>query len=404
MSVQIVRSAAMLLVAIAVAWAPLSAQPGLNAKPHPSHSNATPSLDGDSISIWVGRMLMIGFRGLSLEESDHLARDISTYHLGGVILFDVDVPTGSQRRNIDHPDQVRSLIRSIREISPHPMMVAVDQEGGRVVRLKERRGFVQAPSAAGIAALPSDSIRILYGRQSKALADLGFNVNFAPVVDVNLQPDNPVIGRLGRSYSGDPDVVATVAAIHLDELRKVGVHGVIKHFPGHGSSDTDSHLGMTDVSRTWSEVELIPYRTLLGSVLDDASRKSSASGSSPAVHAVMTAHVFLDRYDPNRPATLSPLIVDGLLRGEIGFDGVVFSDDMQMGAIREHYTMEEAILMALDAGVDVLVFGNNSVYDPQAVPTAHAIIMDALRSGRLSEERIRRSILRIDSMLGNMAY
>lgn len=339
------------------------------------------AVSDDSLDAWIGRMLMLGFRGMSLEESDHLVRDLREYQAGGVILFDYDVPNREPVRNIEDAQQVRRLTRQIRETARPGVLIAVDQEGGRVARLKETRGFERGPSAQEVGQAGLDTARAVYRRQATQLADLGFNVNFAPVVDVNLNPDNPVIGSIGRSYSADPGQVAAFAQTALEAFHDRGVMGVIKHFPGHGSSRQDSHLGLTDVTPYWDRAELEPFRTLI---------------STGSARAVMSAHVMHREIDPDAPATLSAAFLTGMLRRDMGFDGILFSDDMQMGAIREEFGLEEAVVRAVLAGVDVLVFGNNSVYEPDIVPRAHAILREAVRDGRIPAGRLRESAERIE--------
>ncbi|PWN05416.1 glycoside hydrolase family 3 protein [Rhodohalobacter mucosus] len=329
----------------------------------------------------AGQMVMVGFNGFEISDTSHVTRDITQYHAGGVILFDYHVPGSSPNRNIDSPPQLRKLIADLQGLSEIPLFIAVDQEGGRVARLKPARGFPEHRSAEYLGGLNNpDSTRHYASDMAGTLSDLGFNVNFAPVVDINLNPENPVIGKIGRSFSDSPEVVVQQASIFLEEFNSEGVLGVLKHFPGHGSAWNDSHLGMADVTDTWRESELEPYAGLTDSNLD---------------FAVMTAHVFNSRLDPDWPATLSEEIQTGILRERFGYDGVLFSDDMQMEAIRSFYGLRESIARAVQAGVDVVVFANNSVYDPDVVPKVIDIIVSLVEEGTLTEERIAESYNRI---------
>ncbi|MFU8811726.1 MAG: glycoside hydrolase family 3 protein [Balneolaceae bacterium] len=329
----------------------------------------------------IGQMLMIGFRGMTVEESAHIYRDLRDFHLGGVLLFDVDVPSGRAHRNINDPDQVQALIRELQSLASMPLFVAVDQEGGRVARLKADRGFTVYPSAETLGTLNEpDTTQNQSQSMARQLALLGFNVNFAPVVDVNTNPLNPIIGRLGRSFSSDPETVIRHAAIFSEAHIAESVLPVIKHFPGHGSAWNDSHVGMADVSDTWDELELIPFRSLIQSV---------------APLGVMTAHVFNASLDPELPATLSGKVQTGLLREELGFEGVLFSDDMQMEAIRSFYGLDVAVQHAIEAGVDILVFANNSVYEEEVVPEVVSLIHSLIDEGIITEERINQSYRRI---------
>lgn len=329
----------------------------------------------------IGQMLMIGFKGFEVSDTSHIIRDVREYNLGGVVLFDYDVPTGKPVRNIENPGQVKRLISQLENLAETPLFVAVDQEGGRVARLKESRGFKANVSAQYLGELDNaDSTRYYAETMAEQLQNLGFNVNFAPVVDLNINPDNPVIGRVERSFSADPKIVARHASIFLEEFSEHNILGVLKHFPGHGSAWNDSHAGMADVTETWQTSELEPYRLLTDKEYN---------------FAVMTAHVFNENLDSDWPATLSQKVQTDLLRNELGFEGVLFSDDMQMEAIRSFYGLETSIERAINAGVDVVVFGNNSVYQPDIVPQAVQIIKEHIEKGTIPVERIEESYQRI---------
>jgi beta-N-acetylhexosaminidase len=329
----------------------------------------------------AGQLVMVGFRGLAKDEWPQAEEQIRGLGIGGVILFDYDVPSHAAVRNIASADQVRVLVRDLQELAATPLLVAIDQEGGRVSRLKERFGFPPTLSAAHLGRANDPLLTAKQGSETaELLASLGITMNFAPVLDVDRNPDNPIIGRLERSFSPDPQVVAVHAAAVVRAHRNSGVLTVLKHFPGHGSSTADSHMGFVDVTASWSASELLPYQTLIAEGLADA---------------VMTAHIVNDRLDPGRPATLSPRILQRMLRDQLGFEGVIVSDDLQMGAIREHYGFDEAIAMALEAGVDLLVFGNNSVYDPEVGSRAVEVIERLVREGKIPRERIEASWARI---------
>jgi len=330
----------------------------------------------------IGQMLLVGFRGTSVDGSSPILRDIREHNLGGVILFDRDVQLQSAERNIQSPEQVRVLTASLQANARVPLFVAVDQEGGRVRRFREERGFASSPSAKAMGQGSSDQTRLEGERTGKLLADLGVNLNFAPVADVDVNPQSPAIGALERSFSADPDLVALHAHAFCRGLLTQGVLPCLKHFPGHGSASADSHLGLTDISKTWTPAELRPYEMLI------------PLKASPLI---MTGHLFLRQLDDAYPSTLSKAVLTGLLRQRLGFEGVIVSDDMQMRAIADHYGQAEAILLAVEAGVDVLVFGNNLDYDPEIVPKAIDILVKAVEDGRLSAERIAASYQRIQA-------
>jgi beta-N-acetylhexosaminidase len=262
------------------------------------------------------------------------------------------------------------------------LFICVDAEGGRVNRLKSKYGFADIPGAeyCGRANDPGLTKRIA-SLMAAQLQHLGIDVNFAPVVDVNVNPENPAIGALGRSYSGDPDLVTAHARAFIEAHDDCQVLTCVKHFPGHGSSSSDSHIGMVDVTETYREEELKPYRSLIGE---------------GKVQMVMTAHIFDMNIDLEYPATLSPRFIKGILRDGMGFDGVVASDDMHMGAITEHYRFEESLVLAINAGCDFLILSNNSLaYDEFSPYRAVEAVLRAVEEGKIAEDRINESYERI---------
>ncbi len=334
----------------------------------------------------IGLMLMVGFRGTALADDHVILRDIRRHHLGGVILFDYDVALQQADRNIRSSEQLKGLIATLQDAAAMPLLVAVDQEGGRVARLKPAHGFAPTPSHAELGRRDELQATFAAGNDIAAtLAEVGINTNFAPVVDLCANPENPVIAGLERCFSSRPDLVMRHAQQFIQAHQDHGVISVIKHFPGHGSSQTDSHLGFVDVSASWTPTEISPYVGLLGSA---------------GVHAVMTAHVFNATLDVDHPATLSSSTITGLLRNQLDFDGVVISDDLQMGAISEHYGLDRAVQLALEAGVDILLFGNNLDYDPEIVPRVVNIIRDLAATGVIDKSRIDESYRRIMRLKG----
>ncbi|WP_319471953.1 glycoside hydrolase family 3 N-terminal domain-containing protein [uncultured Pseudodesulfovibrio sp.] len=328
----------------------------------------------------IGQMLMAGFRGFEAPTDSPIIRDIEKYHLGGIILFDYDVMTHSYERNIKNPAQVKKLVSDLKAHADIPLLTAIDQEGGKVQRLKPKYGFKGTPSAAVLGAGNDKDVEFAAMSIGYMLHKLGFNLDFAPLADVNVNPESPAIGKMGRSFSADPNRVAQCDEIFLTELKRQGVIGCLKHFPGHGSAGSDSHKGLTDVTNTWTAQELIPYRLLI-------------KKGEPKV--IMTAHIFNEKLDPKYPATLSKRIITGLLRKDLGFNGVVITDDMTMKAITSFYGQAEAISLSIQAGADILLFGNNIDYDADVVPKAHAIIRKFVDDGVISKQRITQSYDRI---------
>lgn len=329
----------------------------------------------------LGQLLIVGFRGAELNSESKIVKDIKEYNLGGVVLFDFDIESGEYGRNITDANQLLKLSSALVAYSQTPPIIAIDQEGGRVSRLKETSGFPKTRSAQYLGTLDNeDSTRYYAKTMAQEFMVVGINTNFAPVVDVNINPSNPVIGNYERSFSKETDKVVKHVGFVLDEFDKEGILSVLKHFPGHGSSTKDSHLGVTDVTSFWDESELLPYKTLF---------------SKRKINAVMTAHIYNARLDSVWPATLSERTIQGILRDSLGFNGVVFSDDMQMKAISDEYGLETAIEQSLNAGIDILVFANNLVYEEDIVRKAIQIIQKGIAEGRISETKVDSALARV---------
>lgn len=344
------------------------------------------SSDGDAATVYtldddIGEMLLVGFRGIALDSTDHIWRDLTHFRVGSVILFDYDAQTGKRGRNITSPQQVQSLCRQLRKVKPD-LLIGIDQEGGLVSRLHPRYGFPRVESHKASASAGYDSVRTAARLTAQMLHDAGINLNFAPVADVDVNPDCPVIGRMGRSFSSSDDQVTDCCQIWLEEQGKRHIASCMKHFPGHGSAAGDTHKGLVDVSDTWKELELAPYRSLV-----------------KEVPMVMTAHVINRQLDASGlPASLSPAITS-YLRDTLGFKGVIVTDDMAMGAIVNEYSFEAAIRMAIEAGADMLCLSNNgSKYDTELVPKTVRVIKKLVKDGTVSAERIHESAERVRAL------
>lgn len=332
----------------------------------------------------IGQMLMIGFRGTDLTKDNHIYNDIKNLHIGGVVLYDYDsFSEGKIARNIKHPEQVKALCQAIQDLSDTKLLISIDQEGGKVNRLKTTYGFPKVGvSAQYLGTLNNmDSTSHYAQLTAELLADLGINFNYAPVVDLNINPKSPAIGKIERSYSANPDIVTKHAAAVLDVYKNYGIIGCLKHFPGHGSAAADSHLGITDITKTWKEVELEPYKNLI---------------QQEKVEMIMTAHVYNENLD-TLPATLSKKVMSDILRKQLQWQGIIISDDMHMGAIAQHYGLEVAIEKAINAGVDILMFSNNSreFYDAAAAEKAVATIKKLLEEGKITAAQIDNSYEKI---------
>jgi beta-N-acetylhexosaminidase len=333
----------------------------------------------------IAALIVVGFRGSTLDDAAWLSTALRETGLGGVILFDRDQETGGQR-NVVSPDQVAALVGDLRAAAGgREIVVSVDQEGGRVTRLSPAHGFPAVASEAEIGAGSIDAARTWARAIAATLTSVGINLNLAPVVDLDVNPTSPAIGALDRSFSADPDVVVAMATAEIEAHRAAGVRTTLKHFPGIGSATANTDFGVADVTTTWNRTELEPFRRLI------------AAGTADLV---MAGHVVNRQLDPDLPASLSRAVVTDLLRGELGWDGIVITDDLQAAAIDEAFGQDEAILLALEAGNDVLLLANQQAYDPAIVERVVAVVAEAVNSSRLPETRIREAWTRTQRLFG----
>ncbi len=332
----------------------------------------------------VGQLFVLGFEGVKAGDDYGLLQAIEEDGLGGIILFDRRL--GEGKANIHSPEQVACLVSDLQARAEIPLLIGVDQEGGAVCRFKQEAGFVALPSAAELVELGLEQGRLLIEKMAASLSEMGVNLNFAPVVDLNVNGDCPIIGKYGRSYGAVSSDVVSWASLFVDSHRRFGVGCCLKHFPGHGSATGDSHLGFVDITDSWLERELEPFSLLIKKGFADM---------------IMTAHVVNRHLDNGGlPATLSSVIIKHLLRRELGFGGVVVSDDLQMKAIADHWGMPMAIKMAFLAGVDLLVVGNNLACDGNVIPIAVEVVEEMLVRGEISEMEIQQKIDRVKSFKG----
>jgi beta-N-acetylhexosaminidase len=357
---------------------PASAPPSPSATPGVTPS---PALD---LRRRIAGLLVIGFRGESLADAPWV-RDALAAGLGGVILFDRDQLTGGSR-NVASPAQVARLTRELRAAAGNrTIVIAVDQEGGRVTRLGPAHGFPAVASEATIGAGTTAAARTWAAGIAATLAAAGIDLNLAPVVDLDVNPTSPAIGALGRSFSADPDVVVRMATIEVEAHRSAGIRTTLKHFPGIGSSTGNTDVAFVDVTKTWRPIELEPFRRLI------------AAGTADLV---MVGHVLNGQLDPDLPGSMSPAVVTGPLRGELGWDGVVVTDDLQATAIVDTFGRDEAALTALEAGNDLLLIANQQVYEPDVVERTIDAVATAIDRGGLTESRIDTSLARIGRLYG----
>ena len=379
--------------------APASPTPEITAAPLTPTPTAEPTaepaskvetlLSSMSLEEKVGQLFIIRPESLSTELTPQQAHDTTEY---GVTEWTEDMalqlekyPAGGVAifgKNISSPEQLKNFVAAMQQASSLPLFMGVDEEGGSVSRLanspafRTEEGYVlpQFKSMAEIGASgDTGAARTVGFTIGCYLEEYGFNLDFAPVADTNTNPDNVVIGD--RAFSSDPELVSQMVAAELDGLHSAEVLGCIKHFPGHGDTVGDTHDGYVSIQKTWDELlsaELIPFINNLDNT-----------------DMVMVAHISLPNVTGDGlPASLSGELISGKLRGELGYDGVVITDSLAMGAIAQEYTSADCAVMALDAGADILLM-------PEDYAAAFEGVVQAVEEGRLSMERIDESVARV---------
>jgi len=340
---------------------------------------AQPREPDPGLDAMIGQMLLIGFHGTSPSGKDarRIARQIAKGQIGGVILMD---------RNIRSPRQVRAMTsRFLSTGYPLTPIISVDQEGGLVQRLSARKGFKAYPTARTVARLyKPEKAHFIYKSMAQELANAGFNLNYGPVLDLNLNRRNPVIGRLGRSYGAKPERVVAYARAFISAHREANVLTSVKHFPGHGSSWSDSHKRFVDLTKTWKDIELEPYMAL---------------ARDGAIDTLMVGHLYHPDFSNNQrlPATLTSTAIEGWVRGRLGFQGVVITDDLEMGAITRYHNLRTTLIKAVQSGNDILMFSAAGA-DPKFVPKATRILREAVNDGTIARKRIAQAYARIKSL------
>jgi len=351
-----------------------------------SKSHLPESVSDNDLRVLLGQKLIVGFQGTTPENVEpHIIDAIKKKTIGGVILFAF---------NIENKQQVQALLQYFKTLNPD-LFVSVDQEGGRVQRLKPAQGFTQFPSAKAMAALPEKEAGDLYDAMMKEIHGAGFNMDFGPVVDLDTATPCPVIGGMERSYSSDPVIVAQYATLFIEAAKKHGIVTSLKHFPDHGPAQGDSHKGFVDVTDRWQEKGLGPYKLLIEKHL---------------AQSVMTSHLMNRNIDDAYPATLSAKTLQGLLRKQLGFQGVIVSDDLCMGALVRHYGLQTVFTQPLVAGCDMVIISRNpkAIQDdpewsprylsPQFLADAMDFLVAAVKDGTISYPELLISKGRIDAL------
>ena len=324
-------------------------------------------LEGLTLEEKIGQMVMVGIEGKAL--GDDARQMIQQHHVGGIILF---------KRNIDNPAQTLSLInelKSINSVNKFPLFLSVDEEGGRISRMPDQ--LKKLPSSGRVGEVNDQRLSFEIGRLlGKELKAFGFNMDFAPVLDINSNPNNPVIGD--RSFGPTPEIVSKLGIQTMKGIQSQNVISVVKHFPGHGDTSVDSHVGLPYVYHDYERLknfELIPFADAIKNKAD----------------AVMIAHILLPNIDPENPASLSRAVITDILRKDLNFRGVVITDDLTMGAITENYDLGEAAVKAVNAGSDIVLVCHNMEMELQVINA----LTNAVEEGRISEKRINESVYRI---------
>ncbi|RMX21021.1 glycoside hydrolase family 3 protein [Legionella jordanis] len=340
----------------------------------------------------IAQMLVMGFAGTSIDEIHPVRKWINQEQIGAVILFDYDMQNRCQGKNLINKEQIQQLTEQLQQALPDhaklPLFIAIDYEGGSIDRLKYVPDCPKTLTPSELAALDETEFQTHVGIMASTVKSLGFNLNFAPVVDLDLSKEQGIIGKLGRSFSVNPDEVASLAASFVSNFAEHKLICCYKHFPGHGSALGDTHEDFVDVTDSFQPSELQPYQKL-------AKRHDL-----PAM--IMTAHVINRNLDPSGlPATLSKKMLTGLLREEFGFEGVIVSDDLQMHAIAKHYSLEKSLELTINAGADMLIFGNQlgQITAPEVIDQIEQLVL----SGVISSARIAESyerILKLKRFLG----
>ena len=334
----------------------------------------------------VGQMLMLGFPGTKPDQSGprEARRLLASGDIGGLIFMGENLVTKAQ---------VAKLVDFVKSGQQGKLVpfIGIDQEGGKVQRLNGRHGFTDIPTARAVAGEGSiKAARETYEQLAGELEAAGFNVNFGPVVDLDLVPTNPIIGAKERSYGKDPVTVRRFARAFVKAHRHRNMLTALKHFPGHGSSWTDSHEQFVDLTTSWKRSELKPYQSMVRDGLVDF---------------VMVGHLFHPEFTDGEklPASLSRKAIEGNLRQKIGFDGLVITDDLGMGAVKKYIPFEQAVVHAVNAGNDILLLAAGHPATKKTVNRIHRIIAAAVKAGRIDQQTIKRSYERIVAVKTRLA-
>ena len=333
-----------------------------------------------SLDEMIGQMIIVGFKGNS--QASHgfrqVVKDLNDGKISGVIFFE---------DNIKNPgalfDMTSAIYKTRMQTRP---FIAIDMEGGQIQRMNSKNGFKDFPSANDIANGTPLKAYEIYSDMANTLSGSLFNLNFGPCVDLDIN-ENSILHKKNRTYSKDAAKVSLYASKFIDAHKDKSIITALKHFPGHGSVSDDTHLNLADATETFMDVELLPYKNL--------SSKSDMT-------MVMVSHVYNKDFDEIYPASLSYNTVSEILRDEIDFSGVVITDDLDMGAIRQNFDLEETVIQAINAGCDILLFSNRTKHNPNLADDINKIIKNAILDGLIRPSRIQQSYDRIIKLKKNI--
>jgi len=337
-----------------------------------------------SLNQLVGQLIIAGVRGTEANHHSDIVRHIHDFNLGGIILYDEDLEIGGRgTRNIKSQNQIWELTQQLQSYSDDGLLVAIDQEGGSVTRLKPDYGFPELSSWNHIGLLDNILMTEQFANSvSDSLKICGINLNLAPVLDLDYGAET-IIGKSNRALSSEPKKVIEHAEIFINALKKNNIISCGKHFPGQGSASGDTHEGVTDISETWNVADLFPYSELV------------QSGN---LDMIMVAHIFNKKMDHKFPASLSKIIINNVLRKNLGFTGVVMCDDPSMKAISDNYNLEQTFELMLNAGIDLFCLGNNLSYDKNYISKSVLALCNLVKTNKISENRIYESINRVHAL------
>lgn len=328
----------------------------------------------------ISQMVMVGFNSEELIKGNQIYNDIKKLHIGGVILFNKNTKNPNIKKNIKDFKQLKKLIADLQSISKIKLFIAIDQEGGKVSRLDDNFNVSRLSQQELGNINDLEFTRKEAEKTGNVLKQLGINVNFAPCVDLSINKNSKIIAKYKRAFSDNYEIVINNAEQFIDVYLSLNILPVLKHFPGHGSVEGDTHKGYVDITNTYQEIEMEPYKKLL--------KKYKNIG-------VMVAHIFNSNIDKNYPLSLSYNNTNINLKKNLNFNGLVFSDDLQMGALTTQFSWQDIIINAVNAGNDILVIGNNLNYDENIAEKTINIIFKAVKNKQISIERIDESYNKI---------